>query len=289
MVFELHAMNHSPFSNVCSERNISFISITTALPEGKRKHSPSAMQLRGDHYDVITIDENTAVLIQELSELQMKIGAVSERTVMRLSVLSLQFCRCWLILHCSQEHRALNIFINLVQIYSACVVFGSNSEKFDVKVLLVCDEQELASYIHQICIHTLMSTEADTQSWLDRDWLSVHPSEAEQCLLQFPCVNPLVAQLMLRKAPSLQWLLGAAFSELREMFPQLPHKVIKLFSDITAKSKSQTTILSENPHVSYTQSVSHAPNPHLPVWTLDEDRSLSDLEDQIPQELIGES
>ncbi len=33
---------------------------------------------------------------------------------------------------------------------------------------------------------------------------------------------------MLRRAPSLQWLLGASFSDLQEMFPQIPHNVIKV-------------------------------------------------------------
>jgi len=63
--------------------------------------------------------------------------------------------------------------------------------------------------------------------------------------LQFPCINPLVAQLMLRRAPSLQWLLGASYSELQEMFPQIPHKVIKvLLVKLESKIKlSQGTLL----------------------------------------------
>ncbi|XP_059405514.1 protein shortage in chiasmata 1 ortholog isoform X4 [Carassius carassius] len=210
----------------------------------ERKHSPSALQLGGTHYDVITVDENTAILIQELSELDMKIGVASELVVMRLTVLSLQFSRCWVILHSTENHRALissNIYINLLHVYSASVLFGNKSEKFDVKVLLVCEEEEIASYIYKISLHTLMNSERDGLSWLDRDWLTVQPTEAERCLLQFPCINPLVAQLMLRRAPSLQWLLGASFSELQEMFPQIPHKVIKLFSDITAESNVKKT------------------------------------------------
>ncbi|XP_043096568.1 protein shortage in chiasmata 1 ortholog [Puntigrus tetrazona] len=213
----------------------------------ERKSSPSSLQLGGTHYDVITVDENTAILIQELGELDMRIGVASEQVVMRLTVLSLQFSRCWVILHCTENHRALiscNIYINLLHIYSASVLFGNKSEKFDVKVLLVCEEEEMASYIYKICLHTLMNSERDGLSWLDRDWLSVQSTEAERCLLEFPCINPLVAQLMLKRAPSLQWLLGASFSELQEMFPQIPHKVIKLFSDITAESKvkkSETT------------------------------------------------
>ncbi|XP_059405510.1 protein shortage in chiasmata 1 ortholog isoform X1 [Carassius carassius] len=243
----------------------------------ERKHSPSALQLGGTHYDVITVDENTAILIQELSELDMKIGVASELVVMRLTVLSLQFSRCWVILHSTENHRALissNIYINLLHVYSASVLFGNKSEKFDVKVLLVCEEEEIASYIYKISLHTLMNSERDGLSWLDRDWLTVQPTEAERCLLQFPCINPLVAQLMLRRAPSLQWLLGASFSELQEMFPQIPHKVIKLFSDITAESnvkKSEAT-----PYSNINSQT------HSPFWEQDPVKPQIQQEDKTP-------
>lgn len=335
VVFELSCVGHSPFGSVCSERNINFISFSTAVPETtdiseestaksyldtipfvllitdgllnrlkvqrslettydivllERKHSASALQLGGSHYDVITVDETTAILIQELSELEMKIGEASELVVKRLSALSLQFSRCWLILHCAENHRALissNIYINLVHIYSASVLFGNKSEKFDVKVIMVCEEEEIASYIYQISLHTLMNSERDGLSWLDRDWLSVRPTEAEHCLLQFPCINPLVAQVMLRRAPSLQWLLGASFSELQEMFPQIPHKVIKLFSDITAESTVKTaTLKSENTPFSHINSPAHPPHPHLPPWTQDLDKPQLDPEDKTPCSLL---
>nr|XP_055054356.1 T-cell acute lymphocytic leukemia protein 2 isoform X2 [Misgurnus anguillicaudatus] len=282
LVFEIHCVDHSPFSSVCSERNITYISFSTAVPEFngntvsyldsipfvlfvtdgllkhsriqralettydmtllERKHPPCAQKLGGADYDVITVDENTAVLIQEVSELEME--KASSRVVMRLSALSLQFTRCWLILHCDESHRALissSVYLNLVVIYSSFVLFGHKSKKFDVKVLLVCEEEEIARYIYQICLHTLMSSDRDALSWLDRDWLSVQPTDAEHCLLQFPCINPLVAQLMLTRAPSLQWLLRASLVELQEMLSQVPHKVIKLFSDITAKHNMKMT------------------------------------------------
>uniref|UniRef100_A0A9J8B2D7 Protein shortage in chiasmata 1 ortholog n=1 Tax=Cyprinus carpio carpio TaxID=630221 RepID=A0A9J8B2D7_CYPCA len=241
----------------------------------ERKHSPSALQLGGTHYDVITVDENTAILIQELSELDMRIGVASELVVMRLTVLSLQFSRCWVILHCTENHRALissNIYLNLLHVYSASVLFGNKSEKFDVKVLLVCEEEEIAGYIYKISLHTLMNSERDGLSWLDRDWLTVQPTEVERCLLQFPCINPLVAQLMLRRVPSLQWLLGASLSELQEMFPQIPHKVIKLFSDITAESnvkKSETTPFSNINSQT-----------HSPFWEQDPVKPQIQLEDK---------
>lgn len=52
--------------------------------------------------------------------------------------------------------------------------------------------------------------------------------QEEMCLSQFPCVNPLVGQLMLRRAPSYQWLLGASISQLTELLPEVPQKVLKV-------------------------------------------------------------
>lgn len=52
--------------------------------------------------------------------------------------------------------------------------------------------------------------------------------QEERCLLGFPCVNPLVAQLMLSRGPSLHWLLGASLSQLQELLPEVPHKVVKV-------------------------------------------------------------
>lgn len=50
-------------------------------------------------------------------------------------------------------------------------------------------------------------------------------------MLQFPCINPLVGQLMLRRAPFFQWLLGASLSQLKELFPEVPQKVLKVIRD----------------------------------------------------------
>lgn len=54
-------------------------------------------------------------------------------------------------------------------------------------------------------------------------------------LLQFPCINPLVSQLMLRRAPSFQWLLGATLSQLRKLLPQVPQKVLKVIRDTSVQ------------------------------------------------------
>lgn len=58
--------------------------------------------------------------------------------------------------------------------------------------------------------------------------------QEERRLVQFPCINPLVGQLMLRRAPSVQWLLGASLSQLMELLPEVPHKVLKVNGDLIA-------------------------------------------------------
>lgn len=47
-------------------------------------------------------------------------------------------------------------------------------------------------------------------------------------LLDFPSVNPLVAQLMLNKGPSLNWILLATLCQLQELLPEVPEKVLKV-------------------------------------------------------------
>lgn len=41
-------------------------------------------------------------------------------------------------------------------------------------------------------------------------------------------MNPLVAQVMLKKSSSLGWLLAASFAELQELLPEVPEKVLKV-------------------------------------------------------------
>lgn len=52
--------------------------------------------------------------------------------------------------------------------------------------------------------------------------------QEERCLSQFPSINPLVGQLMLQRAPSFQWLLAASLSQLTELLPEVPQKVLKV-------------------------------------------------------------
>ncbi|XP_036953332.1 protein shortage in chiasmata 1 ortholog isoform X4 [Acanthopagrus latus] len=223
----------------------------------ERSHCPSLQMLGGTHhYTVITVDESTAVIIQEEDELCQE--RASERVVMRLTALSLQYNCCWLILHCPDSQGggfSTESFSNLVLVYSSLVLFSMKSEGLDVKVLIVSELMEIANWISRICFHSLMADDRDPVHYMDRDWLTVIPSKEEKLLLQFPCINPLVSQLMLRRAPSFQWLLGATLSQLRKLLPQVPQKVLKLFSDTTSlytrtaepnQPESQTVVTQTN-------------------------------------------
>ncbi|XP_069043456.1 protein shortage in chiasmata 1 ortholog isoform X2 [Lepisosteus oculatus] len=207
----------------------------------ERSFVQSLQMFGGPHqYTVITVDERTALVIQDIGELKM--DKASDHIVLRLMALSLQYSCCWLLFYSShgldsEYSFTTEVFNNLVLIYAAVVLFGLKTEDLEIKVLIAPGVEKTAMLICQIASHTLMSSEIDPLKWLDRSWLSVVPTEAESSLLAFPCINPLVAQLMLRKAPSLDWLLGASFTELQELLPEVPHKVIKLFSDTTALYK----------------------------------------------------
>ncbi|XP_072289991.1 protein shortage in chiasmata 1 ortholog [Eucyclogobius newberryi] len=266
----------SPWASVCSERGLIHVSFSTAFPDNvmspghlednvphvlfvterlhscpmllqtlestfnitvlERNHSMTLQMLGGtQQYAVITVDESTAIIIQRQEELCQE--RASERLVMRLSALSLQFSCCWLILHCPDSQGgglSSEAFSNLILVYSSLVIFGLKSEDLNVKVLIVSNVLDMAKWISQICFHSLMSSDKDPAAYLDREWLIISESNEEKCLLHFPCINPMVSQLMLRRAPNLQWLLGAPLPELKEMLPEVPHKVLKLFNDTTS-------------------------------------------------------
>ncbi|XP_041854382.1 protein shortage in chiasmata 1 ortholog isoform X2 [Melanotaenia boesemani] len=278
LVVEFDHPGQSPWSTVCSERTISYLTFNTIISdtdiekaswslednvphvlfvtEGllncplllqrlessfnitvlERSHSPTLQKLGGiNNYTIITVDENTAIFIQEGDELCQE--RASERVVMRLTALSLQYSCCWLILHCPDSEGggfSSEAFNNLVLVYSSLVLFGMKPEALNVKVLIVSEVFEMATFINQICFTTLMSSDRDPLSYLNRDWLNVIPSQEEECLSHFPCINPLVSQLMLNRAPSLQWLLEASIAQLKELLPEVPQKVLKLFCDTTS-------------------------------------------------------
>ncbi|XP_062984533.1 protein shortage in chiasmata 1 ortholog [Elgaria multicarinata webbii] len=212
-----------------SKYNISFI----------ERSCCDALQFFGstERYVVMAIDECTAIVMQNVEELNYEKS--SDNIVLRLMVLSLQYSACWIILYSrerlnSKYSLAGKTLHHLALIYAALVPFAQKSEDFEVKVALTPGVEETALLVRQIADHILMNSKRHPQEWLDKSWLSVLPLEAEKYLLTFPCMNPLVAQVMLKKSSSLEWLLSATFDQLQELLPEVPEKVLKLFSDITS-------------------------------------------------------
>ncbi|XP_067838452.1 protein shortage in chiasmata 1 ortholog [Heptranchias perlo] len=217
-----------------------------------------------DHYAVITVDESTAVIVQDIEELTTE--KASDFIIRRLTTLALQYSCCWLIFYPKQNLSSQycfngRVFHNLALIYAALVPFVLKSEETEVKVVIAPGIVETTQVIRQIADFTLISSNRDPFTWLDRSWLSTLPTEDEKQLLDFPSLNSLVAQLMLKKAPSMLWLLSATFNELQDILPEVPGKVLKLFSEITAlhrlsssqeSRKSQEELPSERAELSFT-------------------------------------
>ncbi|NWU29930.1 SHOC1 protein, partial [Dyaphorophyia castanea] len=188
-----------------------------------------------DRYVVLTIDESTAVFLQSMEELNYEDSC--DTVISRLMALSLQYTCCWIIFY-SRERLSLeyslkgNTLLNLVLIYATLIEVTQKSEDFEVKVVLTPGMEETALVIRQIADNILIASNISPHEWLDKSWLSVLPSETEKCLLTFPCINPLVAQFMLKKGSSLNRLFLASFDQLQELLPEVPKKVLKHFSDM---------------------------------------------------------
>ncbi|NWT96629.1 SHOC1 protein, partial [Urocynchramus pylzowi] len=201
---------------------------------------------RTDRYVVLTIDECTAIFLQSVEELNYEDS--SDTVISRLMALSLQYMCCWIIFY-SRERLSLeyslkgNTLLNLVLIYATLIELTQKSEDFEVKVVLTPGIEETALVIRQIADNILMTSNISPHEWLDKSWLSVLPSEPEKCLLTFPCINPLVAQFMLKKGSSLNRLFLASFDQLQELLPQVPKKVLKHFSDMISSYSLNTAAL----------------------------------------------
>ncbi|NXJ07102.1 SHOC1 protein, partial [Odontophorus gujanensis] len=197
-----------------------------------------------DRYVVLTIDECTAVFLQNMDELSHEQSC--DNVILKLTALSLQYTCCWVVF-CSREKLSFeyslkgDTLLSLVLIYSTLIEFTQKSEDFKVKVVLTPGIEETALLIRQIADNMLMTSSLSPQKWLDKSWLSVLPSEMEKYLLTFPCINPLVAQLMLKKESSLNRLFLASFDQLQELLPEVPKKVLKHFSDITSSYSQNAT------------------------------------------------
>ncbi|NXU57247.1 SHOC1 protein, partial [Turnix velox] len=192
---------------------------------------------RSDRYVVLTVDQCTAIFLQSMEELNYEKSG--DNVVSKLMALSLQYTCCWVLFY-SKKSPSLqyslrgDTLLNLVLIYATLIELQQKSEDFEVKVALMPGIEETALVIRQIVDNTLIASNISPQEWLDKSWLSVLPSEAEQCLLNFPSINPLVAQFMLKKVSSLNKLFLASFDQLQELLPEVPKKVLKHFSEITS-------------------------------------------------------
>ncbi|KAM6104704.1 protein shortage in chiasmata 1 ortholog [Pterocles gutturalis] len=190
-----------------------------------------------DRYVVLTIDECTAIFLQSMEELNYEKSC--DNVIVKLMALSLQYTCCWIVFY-SRERLSLeyslrgDTLINLVLIYATLIELTQKSEDFEVKVVLMPGIEETALVIRQIADNILIASNISPHEWLDKSWLSDLPSETEKCLLTFPCINPLVAQFMLKKGSSLNRLFLASFDQLQELLPEVPKKVLKLFSNMTS-------------------------------------------------------
>ncbi|XP_059110390.1 protein shortage in chiasmata 1 ortholog isoform X2 [Peromyscus eremicus] len=219
-----------------------------------------------ERYVVVTVDEHTAVVVQDLEELHYE--KASDNIIMRLMALSFQYSCCWIILYPketlnSEYHLTEKTLHHLAQIYAALVSSGLKSEELDVKLIIAPGVEETALTIRQIADHNLMTSKRDPHEWLDKSWVEISPSKEEMSLLDFPCINPLVAQLMLHRAPSLHWLLRATPAELQELLPQVPSKVLKHFCSITSLFKINSSSLTMSPQMSPLQEDMNETNPFI--------------------------
>ncbi|XP_059957770.1 protein shortage in chiasmata 1 ortholog [Mesoplodon densirostris] len=208
-----------------------------------------------EHYVVVTIDEDTTIILQDLEELNCE--KASDNIIMRLMALSFQYSYCWIILYAkkplkSEYYLTEKTLHHLALIYAALVSSGLKSEELDVKLKIAPGVEETALLIRQIADHNLMTSKRDPHEWLDKSWLEVSPSKEEMYLLDFPSVNPLVAQLMLNKGRSLNWILLATLCQLRELLPEVPEKVLKHFCDITSLFKISPSV-TKSPQISSPQ------------------------------------
>ncbi|NXA41370.1 SHOC1 protein, partial [Eudromia elegans] len=190
-----------------------------------------------DKYVILTIDECTAIFLQNIDELNNEKS--SENLILKLMALSLQYSCCWIIFYSRERLSSVYslrgpVVHHLVLVYASLVHFAQRSEDFEIKVVLTPGVEEAALVIRQIADNILIASNISPHEWLDKSWLSVLPSEPEKCLLTFPCINPLVAQFMLKKGSSLKRLFHASFNQLQELLPQVPKKVLKHFSEITS-------------------------------------------------------
>ncbi|GCB77962.1 hypothetical protein scyTo_0015744 [Scyliorhinus torazame] len=128
-----------------------------------------------DHYAIITVDECTAIIVQDIEELTTE--KASDLIIRRLTTLALQYNCCWLILYPKQDLSSQycfngRVFQNLTLIYAALVPFVMKSEEIEVKLF-----SEITA------LHKLSSSQESRKSQeeltSDKAMLSFTPSVSE--------------------------------------------------------------------------------------------------------------
>ncbi|XP_047907355.2 protein shortage in chiasmata 1 ortholog isoform X7 [Anser cygnoides] len=205
LVIEYDYSENSCWKNRCENLNINYMTFKTTLPETRQM---------GNHCGSL------------LLEVQIPYVFLTTEGLLNMP----DFLQ---LLESKYSFRG-DTLLNLVIIYATLIELTQKSEDFEVKVCLTPGIEEAALLIRLIADHVLMASSVSPLEWLDKSWLSVLPSEMEKCLLTFPCINPLVAQFMLKKGSSLRRLFLASFVQLQELLPEVPKKVLKHFSDMTS-------------------------------------------------------
>eukprot|EP00057_Strongylocentrotus_purpuratus_P015939 XP_011670413.1 PREDICTED: uncharacterized protein LOC582176 isoform X1 [Strongylocentrotus purpuratus] len=183
-------------------------------------------------YADLILDERRGIIIVELESFLGE-GAV-EPLVHRITMLSQQFCKLWVILEGNgQSNRyALggHVVVNTCKLQAALSQFAAKSHDFEVKVMYSNDSICTASTINGICDISRKASESvwHNDDWLTRPWLTERLSKHEKCLTGFPCVNSFSAQVMLTAAP-LPVLLSAPLTYLSKLCPWIPTRIIARF------------------------------------------------------------
>ncbi|XP_032532182.1 protein shortage in chiasmata 1 ortholog isoform X6 [Chiroxiphia lanceolata] len=203
LVMEYDYSEESCWKNLCKNLNVAYMTFKTTFPE--------TIQM-GNHSDSFLLEVQIPYVFLTTE------GLLNMPDILQLFE--------------SKYSLKGDTLLNLVLLYATLIELTQKSEEFEVKVVLMPGIEETALVIRQIADNILIASNISPHEWLDKSWLSVLPSETEKCLLTFPCINPLVAQFMLKKESSLNRLFLASFDQLQELLPEVPKKVLKHFSDM---------------------------------------------------------
>ncbi|XP_043562049.1 protein shortage in chiasmata 1 ortholog [Chiloscyllium plagiosum] len=246
LVVEYDYMENSCWAELCTQHNINYMIFKIRLPKGSETG------------DMLTIKSEFLLM-----ELQIPyIFLMSEGLLNIPIMLQLLESRYNITLLERTSNEMLGSFGGADHY---AIITVDERTAIIIQVVLAPGITETTQVVRQIADITLLSSNQDPFTWLDRSWLSTLPTEDEKQLLDFPSLNSLVAQLMLRKSPSMEWLLSATFNELQEILPEVPGKALKLFSEITAlhrlgssqeSRKSQKESPSDKVVLSFTPSMS---------------------------------